>query len=219
MGKLEGEKKLLYDSEYMEQLYLRYQDQYIDDHADLAALRELFAGKTLLVTGPGTTMHSEWDRIESFLCEHRPLTVTINYAPSRLRPDCIFLTNAKRYIQVATALSQQKIPVIATSNVTPTNEPFSYQVNISSLLDRSSEYADNSLMMLLKILMRSGVKEVYLAGFDGYSGTDANYFDNGKEYVFAKQKADYLNRYMSDFIRENRENIRVHFLTSTKYEV
>lgn len=219
LGKLEGEKKLLYDSDYMEQLYLRYQDHYIDDRADLAALRELFAGKTLLVTGPGTTMHSEWDRIERFLCERRPLTVTINYAPSRLRPDCIFLTNAKRYIQVATALSQQKIPVIATSNVTPMNEPFSYRVNISSLLDRSSEYADNSLMMLLKILMRSGVKEVYLAGFDGYSGTDANYFDDGKEYVFARQKADYLNRYMSDFIRDNREHIRVHFLTSTKYEV
>ena len=91
--------------------------------------------------------------------------------------------------------------------------------SLSELLDRSSEYADNSLMMILKILMISGIKEVNLAGFDGYSGTDANYLDEGKEYEFAKKKADYLNNYMSGFIRAHKDDIKVNFLTSTRYDI
>lgn len=120
---------------------------------------------------------------------------------------------------MSTYLSKKSIPVIATSNLTPTDKPFEYVVNISELLDRSSEYADNSLMMILKVLMRSGVKEVNLAGFDGYSGTDANYLDEGKEYDFAKKKADYLNAYMSEFIRAHKDDIKVNFLTTTRYDI
>ena len=74
-------------------------------------------------------------------------------------------------------------------------------------------------MMILKVLMRSGVKEVNLAGFDGYSGTDANYLDEGKEYEFAKKKADYLNNYMSGFIRSHKDDIKVNFLTTTRYDI
>jgi len=219
LGKLQGEKKLLYDKEYMEKLYVEYQDKDINDESSIRALSEELKGKTILVTGPGMTMETESSRISDFVMERRPVIISINRAMNMFNPDYIFLTNNKRYIQVATYLSTKKIPVIATSNLTPTDKPFEYVVNISELLDRSSEYADNSLMMLLKVLMRSGVKEVNLAGFDGYSGQDANYLDEGKEYDFAKKKADYLNSYMSGFIRSHRGDIKVKFLTSTRYDI
>ena len=164
-------------------------------------------------------MDTESPRISEFVMSRDPVIISINYASKAFMPDYIFLTNSKRYIQLSTLLSKQKIPIIATSNVTPTDKPFEYVINISELLDRSSEYADNSLMMILKILMISGIKEVNLAGFDGYSGTDANYLDEGKEYEFAKKKADYLNNYMSGFIRAHKDDIKVNFLTSTRYDI
>ena len=58
-----------------------------------------------------------------------------------------------------------------------------------------------------------------IPGFDGYSGTDANYLDEGKEYEFARKKADYLNNYMSGFIRSHKDDIKVNFLTSTRYDI
>lgn len=219
LGKLEGEKKLLYDKDYMEKLYLEFQDKEINDTESLKALADKLTGKTILITGPGTTMETESRRISEFVMSRNPVIISINYASKAFMPDYIFLTNSKRYIQLSTLLSKQKVPVIATSNVTPTDKPFDYVVNISELLDRSSEYADNSLMMILKVLMRSGIKEVNLAGFDGYSGTDANYLDEGKEYEFAKQKADYLNNYMSGFIRSHKDDIKVNFLTTTRYDI
>ena len=219
LGKLQGEKKLLYDREYMEKLYLEFQDKEINDTESVKALSEKLKGKTILVTGPGTSIETESRRISEFVMSADPVIISINYASKAFMPEYIFLTNSKRYIQLSTLLSKQKIPVIATSNVTPTDTPFDYVVNISELLDRSSEYADNSLMMILKVLMRCGIREVNLAGFDGYSGTDANYLDEGKEYEFAKKKADYLNGYMSQFIRSQKDNIKVNFLTTTRYDI
>jgi len=219
LGRLEGEKKLLYDKNYMEKLYLEFQDKEINDEESIKALSEQLKDKTILVTGPGTTMDTESPRISEFVMSRDPVIISINYANKSFMPDYIFLTNSKRYIQLSTLLSKQKIPIIATSNVTPTDKPFEYVINISELLDRFSEYADNSLMMILKILMVSGVKEVNLAGFDGYSGTDENYLDEGKEYEFAKKKADYLNNYMSGFIRSHKDDIKVNFLTSTRYDI
>ena len=219
LGKLQGEKKLLYDKDYMEKLYVEFQDKEINDTESVNALSEELTGKTILITGPGTTMETQSRRISEFVMSANPVIISINYASKAFMPDYIFLTNSKRYIQLSTLLSKQKIPVIATSNVTPTDTPFEYVVNISELLDRSSEYADNSLMMILKVLMRCNIKEVNLAGFDGYSGTDANYLDEGKEYEFAKQKADYLNNYMSEFIRANKDVIKVKFLTDTRYDI
>ena len=219
LGKLQGEKKLLYDKDYMEKLYVEFQDKEINDTESVNALSEELNGKTILITGPGTTMETQSRRISEFVMSANPVIISINYASKAFMPDYIFLTNSKRYIQLSTLLSKQKIPVIATSNVTPTDTPFEYVVNISELLDRSSEYADNSLMMILKVLMRCNIKEVNLAGFDGYSGTDANYLDEGKEYEFAKQKADYLNNYMSEFIRANKDAIKVKFLTDTRYDI
>ena len=219
LGKLQGEKKLLYDKDYMEKLYVEFQDKEINDTESVNALSEELTGKTILITGPGTTMETQSRRISEFVMSANPVIISINYASKAFMPDYIFLTNSKRYIQLSTLLSKQKIPVIATSNVTPTDTPFEYVVNISELLDRSSEYADNSLMMILKVLMRCNIKEVNLAGFDGYSGTDANYLDEGKEYEFAKQKADYLNNYMSEFIRANKDAIKVKFLTDTRYDI
>jgi len=219
LKKLEGEKKLLYDKDYMEKLYLDYQDKDINDDASIKALSQVLSGKTILVTGPGKSMDTQSRQIGEFVMSRKPVIISINYASRHFLPDYIFLTNNKRYIQVSTLLSKEKIPVIATSNLSTSSEPFDYVVNISELLDRDSEYADNSLMMLLKVLMRSGVKEVNLAGFDGYSGTDDNYLDEGKEYDFAKKKADYLNNYMSGFIRSHKDDIKVNFLTSTRYDI
>lgn len=43
LGKLEGDKKLLYDKNYLENLYLEYQNVDVDDTADMAELTKAFA--------------------------------------------------------------------------------------------------------------------------------------------------------------------------------
>lgn len=219
LGRLEGEKKLLYDADYLEKLYVEYQDREINDAAAIEKLKAIFDGKHILVLGPGKTIQTEQDKINAFIKSESPMVMAINYMPEAYKTDMVFLTNAKRCIQMAYPLSRKKCPVIATSNVTAPADSFDYTVNISDLLDKNSEYADNSLMMLLKLFIKTGVKSVSLAGFDGYSGTDANYLDEGREYEFAKKKADYLNSYMSGFIKSVKDELKIEFITETRYEI
>ncbi len=217
LGHLEGDKKLLYDEDYMNELYYQYQKREIDDSNDRIILSQKFADNTILLVGPGTSIRDEKDKIRDFIRNRKPLIISINYVPSEISADYIFISNAKRYNQLSTELHKKGSVIIATSNVTPTKGKFEYRLNICNLLDRGSKCPDNSLMMFIKILTFIGIKKVYLAGFDGYSGTEDNYFDEGKEYSFAKGMSEYLNEYMSDFLSCNRDKIEVDFVTDSKY--
>ena len=218
LGTLEGEKKLLYDKSYIEQLYIRYQDKEINDTQAVSELKKILSGKTILAVGPGTSIQNEKDKILTCINEQKPIVITINYTPDYIAPDYIFVSNSKRYVQLAGMLSREKHKVIATSNVTPTNGCFDFTLNVSRLLDLDSEFIDNSLVMLIKILEEVGVSKVYLAGFDGYSREEANFVREGMEYDFLKKYADYLNNYMTKIISDYKAKLGIEFVTKSRYD-
>lgn len=112
----------------------------------------------------------------------------------------------------------QSLSVIATSNLSSTERNFDYTVNFSSLIDESEDFADNSLHMLIRLLMKLGVKRVALAGFDGYTADDVNYFDENMEYSFVKQKAESLNESTRRFFRTVQDQIVPYFVTKSYYQ-
>lgn len=220
LGKLKGEKKLLYDKDYIEDLYAKYQTNEINDSAAAERLKKVFCGKKIFVVGPGRTMITERDRVENFLNGNRDglITVSINYVPEYMSPDFVFISNSKRYVGLASRLLQDNYRIIATSNVTAACDgEFEYVLNFSALMDPSSEFIDNSFVMFLKVLINIGVSKVTLAGFDGYNDKESNYFDSSKEYDFVKSKAWYLNGYTKNFMESICDKISFDFLTDTKY--
>lgn len=218
LGKLQGEKKLLYDEDYIESLYVEYQKNEVNDENDRERLKLKLGGKKILLIGPGLTVKTQRERIDAFITENNPTVISINYVPEEFNPDYIFLSNSKRYVQLATRLSQEKYSVIATSNVTETKEAaFDYILNFSTLMDSEAKIVDNSLVMLLKALIGLGCRQVTLAGFDGYSRDSSNYFNSSMEYDFAKNLADYLNDYTIRFLGKICGTMEVVFLTDSRY--
>ena len=218
LGKLEGEKKLLYDKDYIEKLYVDYQANEVNDEKDMRTLKNLFCASKILLVGPGMTMVTQKQLVDKFIAENHPTIISINYIPEAIKPDYIFLSNAKRYLQLATRLSQGDYTIIATSNITETsNGTFKYVLNYSSLMDVSAKIVDNSLVMLIKALMNANVTEITLAGFDGYASDSSNYFNDSMEYDFVKGMAEYLNQYTVDFLEKIQSEITVKFLTSSRY--
>lgn len=221
LGKLEGEKKLLYDKNYIEALYVDYEKNEINDEEDRLALGELLRGKNILVLGPGATMESDTvkKKIIRYVEEEHPTVISINYIPKSLRPDYVFLSNSKRYLQLASKLSRTSQTIIATSNLTETTTgTFAYRLNYGSLIDLNTEIIDNSLVMLLKALISIGVDKVQLAGFDGYSLRASNYVQANMEYDFIRKKVGYLNAYVTEFLESVKDQLTVEFLTKSHYE-
>jgi 4-hydroxy 2-oxovalerate aldolase len=221
LGSLQGEKKLLYDKNYIEALYVDYEKNEINDEEDRLALGKALRGKNILVLGPGATMESDAvkKKIIRYVEEEHPTVISINYIPKSLRPDYVFLSNSKRYLQLASKLSRTSQTIIATSNLTETTTgAFAYRLNYGSLIDLNTDIIDNSLVMLLKALIGIGVDNVKLAGFDGYSLRASNYVQANMEYDFIRKKVSYLNTYVTEFLESVKDQITVEFLTKSHYE-
>ena len=222
LNNLEFSKKLMYDSKYAEQKYIEYQNIICNDVVDSNKLRELFSHKNILLIGPGKNIEEERQLVDDFFDNHDVITISVNYVPRDIAVDYIFLTKSKRYTQVLNELevryTNNQPKIIATSNVMKTEGAFDFVLNYRDLIDPNTEIIDNSLVMILKVLALCHVRDVYLAGFDGYSKIDDNYFDIRKEYSYVRDKADYLNSYVKEFLVNIQSSLRVHFITSSKYK-
>lgn len=219
LAKLTGEKQLMYDQKLIEKLYLDYQDIEVNDDADVKALTELFRGREVLLLGPGQNVQKQLDKIEAYIAKKDPLIVTINFISGEFKSDYVFLSNAKRYVQLATALLKNpELQVIATSNVTKTDGRFDYTLQYSSLLDMDAEIIDNSFIMLLKVMKKIGVTHVALGGFDGYTGDKKqNYINGYVEYSFTKTQAKELNAYVAGVLKSMKDELDMEFITDSLY--
>lgn len=221
LGQLKGEKRLLYDKDYIEELYVGYQENVVDDKASVKRLKQKLEGKKILLLGPGFNIKKQEKRIVDFIEREKPTIISVNMIPQDFEADYIFLSNSKRYVQMATALlsAERRYEIIATSNVTASGKKFDYELNYSELLDRSAEIIDNSFVMLLKVMLRIGMKRVWLAGFDGYFGrsNSKNYLNANMEYKFDKKQADALNHYVAQVLEQMGKEIEMIFITDSLY--
>ena len=271
LSRLEGEKKLLYDKKYMEDLYLEYQSHDIDDTDAIKRLSARFDSlstdifeyegdhehnvdgtnvqKNILVIGPGSSVSTEREKLDAFIEKTREADgdenleiIAINYIPSEIPIDMLFISNSKRYLQMSSALARlisteeadtkpkydengmpieeasDRIQIIATSNVTSKRIDFDYTLNYSSLIDEDADIIDNSFIMLLKALVKAGVKKVNVAGFDGYSEDTLNFINPEMEYTFIKDRTEELNQYAKDKLAELASDIQVNFVTTSLYK-
>ena len=271
LSRLEGEKKLLYDKKYMEDLYLEYQSHDIDDTDAIKRLSARFDSlstdifeyegdhehnvdgtnvqKNILVIGPGSSVSTEREKLDAFIEKTREADgdenleiIAINYIPSEIPIDMLFISNSKRYLQMSSALARlisteavdtkpkydengmpieeasDRIQIIATSNVTSKRIDFDYTLNYSSLIDEDADIIDNSFIMLLKALVKAGVKKVNVAGFDGYSEDKLNFINPEMEYTFIKDRTEELNQYAKDKLAELASDIKVNFVTTSLYK-
>ena len=153
--------------------------------------------------------------------EYNPLIISVNYVSDELPVDFIFLSNAKRYVQLASSLLKKRneIQVISTSNITAMNDQrFEFSLDISSLLDEEAEIIDNSFVMLLKVMIKIGVKNVTLAGFDGYIGQKwKDHVNESMGYEFSKEQAERLNKYVARVLSGMAAHLKVKFITKSLY--
>ena len=219
LGKLQGEKKLLYDKKYIELLYRNYQTVDVNDTEDIGKLKKELSERKILLLAPGRNIKKQVEKINNYLKEHNPIIIAINFWPEDFGADYIFLSNSKRYVQLASTLAKHpKCSIIATSNLTKTSGKFDYTLNFSPLIDSEAEIIDNPFFMLLKIMKRLEIKSVALAGFDGYSGNAGqDYIDSHMEYKFSIAQAASINEYTMEKLAKIKKDISIKFVTDSRY--
>lgn len=219
---IEKEKRHLYDEEYIESIYIEYQSNIIDDRNTIEKIKSLISDRDVVVLAPGKSIEKEKNGINKFINSNNVFVININFKSEKYKTDAIFISNMKRFNSMEDILNLRlnKEEIIVTSNIVDKNGTNDYKVvNYSSLLVEDNLISDNAGIMLINLLNRLEVKNIYLAGFDGFSKIKTeNYFDdemiNNVEYSTIEEK----NIAIKKQINLIKNHINIEFLTDSLYE-
>lgn len=207
LSRIENNKKTVFDSEYAEKLYYEYQNNIIDDSDIYHYLKENLNTKELLIIAPGTSIENESNKIKDFIKEKNPVVISLNFIPKTYKTNYVFCNNNKRYHNLV--VNDEKL--IITSNIKSKKYDFCFNYNKLTL---TSNYGNNSLLMLLKLLSLIKVNEVYIAGADGYRDDRQNYYSSDIR-SYSDHGVDY-NREISKLIKSF--PMEIYFVTESEYD-
>lgn len=215
------DRKLNYDRDYIEELYVAFQKKECDDTGDRADLLNLFKGKKVLLLGPGKSVERNPGNIQKYQKLEGVISVAVNYIPEGMHIDYLFISNAKRYVQISSNLNalEDRPVVIATSNVTSAGKTFPYNLNYSDLLDEEAMIVDNPMIMFMRLLIELQIESLALAGFDGYVESEsANYVNPNMEHSFSHEKAVDINKDVVKSMQRLALNYPYFYLTESLYQ-
>jgi 4-hydroxy 2-oxovalerate aldolase len=205
----------------IEELYDEYQDKYCDDRFVVDLLKKELFGKKVLLLGPGKTLQENADIINDFIHENSPTVVSINFLNEGFPINYVFMGNAKRYSQFFHKIHGEKpvVKLICTSNITEAGKKIDYIVNYSSLFSTIEVIRDNPFIMFLNLLKKINIKEIWLAGFDGYVQDNAdNYYGDYVRFLYCQDdnviaRNDAIKNELSGLS----SNMKIKSLTPTRY--
>lgn len=108
-----------------------------------------------------------------------------------------------------------------SSNIKTEAEDNEIIVDYLSLIKFGWVNIDSSAILLLRLLIRCGIKEVYIAGFDGYNEESDSFYDNALDTGIDKaEKIEHTkdNLSMLKDIGESNNDFKIQFITPSVYE-
>lgn len=210
---MRDDKRINYDREYIEDLYMKYMDKENVQDTHIEEFRKNLENKSVLVIAPGKSSIDEKQRIIEYAKRKDIVSISINFDYPKYDCDYIFISNLRRYRHLD---KSKRNRCIITSNITALDVYI--QVRYHNLLNDHPYVKDNAGMMLIKYLISLGVKKVYIAGLDGYSHDDTkNYANIDMSLKNDKNLIDGMNQGMNDMLMEYAKKIELQFVTQSKY--
>ncbi|MCD7804491.1 MAG: aldolase catalytic domain-containing protein [Oscillospiraceae bacterium] len=212
---MDDDKRVSYDKDYIEDLYIKYMATGKVNETHLTDLKEMVYGKSVLIIAPGRSIVEEKEKIVQCARYDADVSISINFDYAELDTDYIFLSNLRRFRELDTS---KRDKCIVTSNI-PAVDVY-LQTNYKTLLNDNNAVRDNAGMMLVKFLMQLGARKVYIAGIDGYS-TDPNQNFADEKMTFYTKKAVFeaMNEGMTEVLKKYKEEIEIEYVTTPRFVV
>lgn len=208
LARIDRKKASVFDAQYADEFYEQFRSNCIDDSADCAALRQELSGKKVLLLAPGATVRTHSMIIRDFIANNAPMVIGVNFIPEHIGCDYAFFSNNKRFSK----MGKHSCKVIATSNLTEGDSD--YRIDYNSI-SGAFQQGCNSLLMLLQLIKKMDVEQVYLAGADGYTNEGQNYIDSSiRSYT---DHGNSFNLAVAEAIRKI--GVKPVFLTPSAYKV
>ncbi len=202
----------IFSKDKAEFYYGKFQENQIDDSKTLSQLYKLLNNKRIIILAPGKNLRSYSDVIKKEIKKKNTVALALNFSAEGFNIKYIFSSNMRRFSKIKKLTN---VKYITTSNMQSDNTDF--VINFSSYSSKYPEIIDNTGLMVLRLLTAIDIKEVFVAGMDGYSIDDKiNYVDKTLEFDFSKG-AKLRNKLISLELKEISKKIKINFITPTVY--
>lgn len=199
-----------FNKKVIESLYLKFQEKSINKKEDISSMfLNLVYKRKILILGSGSSLISHRDKIKKFINDFNPFIISLNFYSKEIKSNIVFINNQKRY----NFIDKQKIKILASSNLNINKQCLSVDFK------KFSKKSDNALVMLLYFLKSVSIKEVYLAGCDGFDILNSNYSDISLNHYMSINTKEELNKIVRNNINYLRKYMKIHFITPSLYEV
>ena len=216
LGMIAEEKKISFDKNYAEEIYRQYNEsKSVDDTQVVKDLASEFAERKVLLVAPGKSVGQAVDKIKELSEDKNMVVIGLNSTLDM--PFDYLLTTRTDIYEKAVAEGKS---VIVPSSVSKGGRGNVKILNYSNWIEVDDRTHDSSAVIALNLLKACGVKEVLLAGFDGFSiDINENYYDPNMRYPVNAEQAERRNRYYKGFINKIKESgIAISFVTPSLYE-
>lgn len=219
LEKIEDEKKANFDAKYIESLYIENNERNFDDNLNKDSLRNLISGKKVLVLAPGRSIEKNTSRINEFIDEGNVVVFSLNFITSLFKADFLFFNNLKRY-NVFKNEAEKDDNLIVTSNiVNEIDKDIKLIFDYEKLLFHKTGISDNAMFMMINLLYDLNIKEIFVAGFDGYSlNESSSYIKPELAYGLSSTELEQRNSLIKDGLNELKDKINIRFLTESIYQ-
>lgn len=215
LGMIAEEKKISFDKNYAEEIYRQYNEsKAVDDSSVVEDLRVEFAGKKVLLVAPGKSISDAMDKLMELVKQEDVVAIGLNTV---LDINEYLLTTRQDIYDSAVAAGKN---IIVPSSVSKGGRGNVKVLNYSKWIEIDERTHDSSAVIAMNLLKACGVKEIRLAGFDGFSvNINDNYYDPNMRYPVSIEQANRRNKYYKEFIgRIRKSGVVVEFITPSKYE-
>ncbi len=218
LNSLDKNKQSIFDKEYIQSQYNEYMDHTVDDSEVMNKLSESIKDKKVLLLAPGKSLKNETKKINSLITSGEYIVVCINFSPSDIPVDFLFISNMKRFNSVKQSPTK-RIKTIVTSNIVSFSDDY-LVVNYSSYLNEDPIIIDNAGIMCINMLMHVGVKDFLLVGFDGFSeNLKENYFEESLCLNVEQERLARINIAMASKIKQLKKLVNIEFFSLPNYYV
>lgn len=210
---MDEEKKSNYDTEYIESLYFRYLEGRKEKHG-IETLENFLKGKEVLIIAPGRTVDEERNTVLDYMNRDDIVSISVNFVYEYQEADFIFVSNVRRFTELDKNLKGQ---LIATTNIDCGYRNV-LEVNYGSLLNQTKYVYDNAVLMLIKLLIKSKVEKINIAGLDGYSlDRETNYIHANMENINSRKIYKAVNSGIFKVLNDYADKTKLHFITEERY--
>ena len=171
------------------------------------------SNRKILLLGSGQNIKSKIKEIKEKRDEY--LIISLNHKPDFLTPDFYFFNSQKRYDEFIDTI--EKYNIISSSNLeVNTNYTLNYK-DLSTIND--SFQNDVSVVMMMNYFKNKSLKNIYLAGIDGFKIDAGNYSYEEDDKLVDETSINELNNSIKKAIEILSKDIKIEFITETIFKI